>query len=110
MWKNLELYSDTYVKNSDNMIYKLTDFRQLQDSEIGFLFSMELVAGYDYINTDYNNVQGYVSKENFVEDVHSYDITFYPLAETLKEALEDNDFEIININDYTIHQFKGDVE
>jgi len=107
MWNNLELYSDTYVKNGDNMIYKLTDFRQLQDSQIGFLFSLELVAGYDYINPDYNNVQGYVSKENFVEDVHSYDVTFYPLSETLKEALSDNDFEIININDYTIHQFKG---
>lgn len=107
MWNKMDLYSDTHVKNSDNMIYKLTDFRQLQSSEIGFVVSMELVAGYDYISPDYNNVQGYVSKENFVEDVHYHDFTFYPLAETLTEALSDNDFEVIDINDYTIHQFKG---
>lgn len=107
MYNTLDFAGVSHVKNGDKLIYKLTSFRQLQSSEIGFLVSMELIAGYDYINPDYNNVQGYVSKENFVENVHSYDITFYPLAETLKEALSDNDFEVININDYKIHQFKG---
>jgi len=110
MWGTLDLYGTTYVKNSDKKLYKLTSFRQLQSTEIGFLFSLELVAGYDYISPDYNDIQGYVSKENFIEDIHNEDFTFYPLAETLKEALADNDYEVINIDDYKIHQFKGDTE
>ncbi|AIF72148.1 hypothetical protein LD11_gp272 [Bacillus phage Riley] len=101
------LRGELHVISENKFIYKVESYRQLESSEIGFLYNLELVAGYDYINPDYSNVQGYVSKENFVENIHLEQITFYPMSETLAEALDDNGYKVININDYKIHQFKG---
>lgn len=101
------LRGELHVISEDKLIYKVESYRQLDSSEIGYVYNLELVAGYDYINPDYSDMQGYVSKENFVEDIHLEQITFYPMSETLTEALEDNGYKVININDYKIHQFKG---
>lgn len=101
------LRGELHVISEDKLIYKVESYRQLDSSAIGFVFNLELVAGYDYIDIDYSDMQGYVSKENFVEDIHLEQITFYPLTETLTEALEDGGYTAININDYKVHQFKG---
>lgn len=100
----------TSIKNSihvlhaeDNLIYRIDSLRELGSSGLGFLYTLELVAGYDYINPDYSNAQGYVGKDNFVDDVHSVDFTVYPLEESLGERLKEEGFEVINIKDYTIH-------
>lgn len=102
------LRGELHVISADKkFIYKVESYRQLDSSEIAFLYNLELVAGYDYINPDENDVQGYVSKENFVENVHLEQMTFYPMSETLEEVLNFNDYTVININEYKIHQFKG---
>ncbi|AEW47314.1 hypothetical protein BCB4_0081 [Bacillus phage B4] len=101
------LRGELHVISEDKLIYKVESYRQLDSSAIGFVFDLELVAGYDYIDIDYSDMQGYVSKENFVEDIHLEQITFYPLTETLTEALADGGYTAININSYKIHQFKG---
>jgi len=95
------------INEEEKMIYKVESYRQLDSSEIGYLYNLELIAGREYINPDYSDAQGYVTKEAFVESVHLEQIAFYPLSETLTEALEDNGYTVININNYKIHQFKG---
>jgi len=97
----------THVINEDKLIYEIVSYTQLQSSDICFLYNLELVAGYDYINPDYNDIQGYVSKENFIEDIHFEQFTFYAMSESLTEALTDHGYKVIDINDYKIHQFKG---
>ncbi|QVW28894.1 putative replicative DNA helicase [Bacillus phage SWEP1] len=101
------IHTTTHVINEDNLIYEITSFRQLQSSDICFVYNLELVAGYDYINPDYSDIQGYVSKENFVDDIHFEQFTFYAMSESLTEALNDHGYKVVNINDYKIHQFKG---
>ncbi|UNA01668.1 putative replicative DNA helicase [Bacillus phage vB_BcgM] len=101
------LRGELHVITENKLIYKVESYRQLESSEIGFLYNLELVAGREYINPDYSDAQGYVSKEAFVENIQLEQITFYPTSETLTEALDDNGYTVININDYKIHQFKG---
>lgn len=107
MYETMELRGELHVINGDNLIYKLTGFNQIDSTAIGFSYNLELVAGYEYIDADNSNVQGYVSKEAFTDEVQWDMITFYPLIETLAEALADSDYTPVNINSYKIHQFKG---
>lgn len=97
---------EIYVINSDKMIYKIESVREIDGNEYGLVYTLELVAGYDYIDTDYSDKQGFVSAEGFVDDVQVDWITVYPLSESLGERLKEQDYTVININDYKIHQFK----
>lgn len=107
MFRTVELVGKVFVMNNDRLIYKLTGFNQIDCEDIGFSFNLELVAGYEYINPDYSDTQGYVTNEAFTEDVQWDTFTFYPLSESLEDAISDSGYEVINITDYKIHPFKG---
>ena len=100
--------ADIYVMIEKRSIYKVVNYRQVDSKEHGLVYMLELVAGYDYINPDYSDVQGFVSKEGFEEAVQWYSFTVYPLDETLRGRLAEEGFKVINIKDYTIHPFKGE--
>ena len=68
MSRRVALENSMYVMGG-KMIYEVVDFEYFQSNEIYLYFNLELVAGWDYINPDYNDVQGFVSKENFVSEV-----------------------------------------
>ena len=95
------ILNDLYVMNEDKMIYKVSfdrDSRDLKwtlENANRVNITLELVYGIDYINPDENDVQGYVGKESFTEDVH-YDYTsVYLFDETLKEVLESEGYKIL---------------
>lgn len=87
-----------YVKNEDNLIYCLEYF-EVYDKSNNFILNLNLVAGWDYINPDISNEQGYVPANRFVEDVQLESITCYFLTEGINECLEDNGYEILNAED-----------
>ncbi|ADH03331.1 gp185 [Bacillus phage W.Ph.] len=101
-----ELYA---INEEETMIYKLESFNQMSMSkDFGLSVDMELVAGYDYVSPDYNNRMGWVSKEGFVDDSHNETFTFYPMVETLKEALEEAGFKPLStIEGIKVHPFGG---
>jgi hypothetical protein len=88
--------SKIYVKNDDKMIYEVEYKRLVDSTQLCHLYSLTLIAGYDYINPDENDVQGYVKADRFIDDVQYYNITVYPLDETLKDSLENEGYEIID--------------
>lgn len=95
-----------YVLNEDKFIYKIEEFRQLSSIEPCFSYELDLVAGHDYIEPDYSDKQGYVSKEAFTSSVQSDDVTVFPLSETLTDRLKEEGYIIINIDNYKIHPYK----
>lgn len=101
-----ELYA---INEGETMIYKLESFNQLGMSNgFGLSVDMELVAGYDYVEMDYSNKQGWVSKEGFIETTHNETFTFYPFVETLAEALKEAGFkQLSTIASIKIHPFAG---
>lgn len=84
-----------YVMNEDSkLVYKVGEYETYHDSE-GIHIHLELVAGWDYVKPDENDVQGWCSADNFVEDVQ-YEMVFqYFLVEGMKEALQENGYTVL---------------
>lgn len=100
----IQLRTQVHVINEEKYIYKISQFRELQSSELGFTYDLDLVAGYDYINPDENDIQGFVSAENFTDEVQGDILTVYPLSESLGERLEESGYKVIDITKYKIHK------
>ena len=84
-----------YVINEDaKLVYMVSEYETY--SGVTYLgINLELVAGWDYVNPDYNDVQGWCPADRFVEDVQFESITQYFLKESMEEALEANDYTIL---------------
>ena len=90
-----------YVQDEDNkLVYKVCDY----DAYNNYItWSLELVAGWDYINPDYTDQQGWVSNNNFVQDVQFITVLQYMLEESFKEAVETNGLTVMeNFNEANI--------
>ena len=107
MWETLKFNANIHVINEEKRIYKIvsTEERMCSD-DIILSFNLELVAGYEYINADESNAQGYVSKEAFLENVQWDSFTVSPLTESLGGRLEEEGYKVVNIKDYKIHQYQ----
>ena len=88
-----------YVTDADEkLVYKVGEYETFSGHD-AIHIHLELVAGWDYVNPDYNDVQGWCPADRFVDDVQTEIIAQYFLVEGMKEALEANDYTILkNIN------------
>ena len=84
-----------YVVNADDkLVYKVGEFETFGNVDY-IMVELELVAGWDYVNPDYNDVQGWVGAERFVEDIQFEYVTQFFLVEGMKEAVEANGYTIL---------------
>ena len=84
-----------YAKNDNNLIYE-TQSINTYDGYDWLEINLVLVAGYDYINPDENDIQGYVKANKFIEDVQTETVIQYFLTEGMKDSLNDNGYEILD--------------
>ena len=82
------------INNDEKLVYKVGEFETYSNCE-AIHIHLELVAGWDYVNVDYNDVQGWCPAENFVEDIQNEIISQYFLVEGMKEALEENGYTVL---------------
>lgn len=87
--------SKIYVRNNDNLIYIVESVTSYNNGCDYMQVNLKLVAGIDYINPDENNMQGWCSANNFVEEVQEDSINQYFIKESMVEALENNDYTIV---------------
>lgn len=90
----LEGYKFYVVNEDEKLVYKVGEFETYGNTNY-ILIELELVAGWDYVNPDYNDVQGYVPADRFVEDIQYEYVTQYFLEEGTKEALEQNGYKVL---------------
>lgn len=84
-----------YVTNDDGkLVYMVKEYETYSNSS-AIHIHLELVAGWDYVNPDYNDVQGWCPSDRFVEDVQHEFVSQYFLKEGMEEALEQNDYIIL---------------
>ena len=83
-----------YVVNEDKLVYKVGTF-EAYDGYDTLHFNLELVAGWDYINPDMNDIQGWCPAERFIEDVQSEIVIVYMMEESVKKSFEANDYIIL---------------
>ena len=98
-----ELNSEIYVRNEEKLVYRLY---ATELHETTMYLHLELVAGWDYINPDLNDVQGWVAADRFTEEVQSEHLVCYILNESIKECLWANDFEVIKGNPLELQEDK----
>ena len=95
-----------YAVSEDSFIYEVSFDRELSSREHCLSYNVEMIAGYDYINPDENDLQGYVTPDRFNHNGISA-LTLFPLSETLTERLADEGLRVIeNISEYKIY-YKG---
>ena len=90
----LENYKFYVVDEDEKLVYKVGEFETFSDYE-AIQIHLELVAGWDYVNPDENDIQGWCPANRFVEDVQTETVIQYFLQEGMKEALEDNGYTIL---------------
>lgn len=95
MKKYLENYK-FYVQDDDKKIYEVGSF-EVYDGYKSIHLNLELVAGWDYVNPDYNDIQGYVPADRFIDDVQCETVIQYFLEESATEALESDGYYIITL-------------
>ena len=84
-----------YVMNeAEKLVYKVGEYETYYGHD-ALHIHLELVAGWDYVNPDYNDVQGWCPADRFVEEVQTEIIAQYFLVEGMKESLEANDYTIL---------------
>lgn len=84
------------VKSDDSLIYKveIDSPRALDSKSPCLLYDLELMCGYDYIDPDWSDIQGWVSPNMFTDGVQSDNVIVY-WDESLKDRLEEEGYEII---------------
>jgi len=100
------LRKSIYVINEDKMIYRVESFSEMDSNSYGLCYTLELVAGYDYVNPDVNDIQGFIEAKNFVEEAQAEWLTVYPMEESLGERLKEEGYKVIDIENITIHKYK----
>lgn len=81
-----------YAKSDSKLIYEVTVGNKYDDI---MELNLTLIGGWDYIDPDFSDTQGYVSSKHFIEDVqHEYCGCSY-WNESIKECLKDNGYEIL---------------
>ena len=89
----MEINKKIYVQNADKFIYKVADLELRADGWANIW--LDLVCGIDYINADEGNALGYVSKENFVEEIEHEFISCDMMNESITQALEYHGFTVV---------------
>lgn len=84
-----------YVQNEDKLVYK-TESIEVYDRYDSLHINLTLVAGWDYVNPDMNNIHGWCPANRFVEDVQTETVIQYFIEESMKESLEANNYEVLN--------------
>lgn len=88
-----------YVTNLDKFVYEVGIKKFNGDFE--WLITLNLVAGWDYISEE-SDIQGYVDKYYFVEDLHYEDLILYPLQENVIERLSEEGYKIVKLEDLNL--------
>lgn len=84
-----------YVENEEEkLVYKVSTYETFSDYTY-LQVNLELVAGWDYVNPDENDVQGWCPADRFTEDVQFEIVNQYFLKEGMEEALKANDYTIL---------------
>ena len=90
----IEFTKQVFVESDEKLIYKIKDI-EVFGNGIAYIH-LELVCGYDYIDPDTSDIQGYVDKSLFVEEVQDETVSCDILTESLLEALNDMGYRVKN--------------
>lgn len=84
-----------FVKNDNALVYKVESM-EIYDGYNSLRLNLVLVCGWDYINPDENDIQGWCKADRFIEDVQYEQEICYIMEESVTECLESNGYIILD--------------
>lgn len=84
-----------YVINENKMVYEVQSYQTYGGGNYATI-DLQLVAGWDYIDPDNSNAQGWVNADRFVEEVQDDSVSWHLIHESMIEALSGNDYYLID--------------
>ena len=90
----LEKHKFYVVNDTEKLVYEVNNFETYGDADF-ISIELELVAGWDYVNPDENDIQGWVPADNFIEDIQFEYVSQYLIKEGMEEALQENGYTIL---------------
>lgn len=87
-----------YVANDENnMIYEVKLSHTVAKGKNSYsVYNLYLVAGFDYVDPDWSDKQGFVKNDRFIDDAQLETIVHYFVIESLEESLEESGYSIID--------------
>ena len=96
-----------FIVKRDGLIYEVTSPEVFCTKSMYLIYKLNLICGFDYVNPDENDLQGWVDSSRFTEHVQSEDVLVLS-DESLTDRLKEENFEIIK-NLPKIHTIKKEV-
>lgn len=90
----LENHKFYVVDETEKLVYKVGEFETYGNADF-ITVELELVAGWDYVNPDENDIQGWVGADRFVEDIQYEYVNQLFLVEGMKEALDYHGYTVL---------------
>lgn len=84
-----------YIQNEDKFIYEVNAFN-VYDGYDSMRFETKLLAGWDYINPDENDLQGYVPADRFREEIQEEEHIVYIMQESVNEYFKSDGWKILS--------------
>ena len=83
-----------YVETDDKLVYKVKSM-EIYDGYNSLRLNLALISGWDYVNPDKNDVQGWCPADKFAEDVQDVQEFCYIMEESVTECLESGGYKIL---------------
>ena len=84
------------VTDTDGEMAYVVSYKIANNDSATIELEIYLMAGWDYIDPDTSDQQGWVLPNRFIDDSRYHTIPCYIEEESIKEALEENGFKIID--------------
>ena len=78
----------------DKMVYTVGYKIDNNDTDYIYL-ELNLYRGWDYISPDDNDIQGWCTSDNFIDEVQNENFICYIINESIKECLTDNGYVLV---------------
>lgn len=95
-----------FLVKKDGLIYEVKVPSVICSTDMSLIYNLALVCGFDYIDPDNNDLQGWVDASRFTSHVQDEDILVL-FDESLSDRLKEEGFEIIK-NLPKIHVLKSE--
>lgn len=89
------------ISEDGELVYSATPGQIVKTSnplDTNIIWDLTLVGGKNYVDVDdkYNNKQGVIEPDNFIEDVQTEQFSQYIVQESFKQAAEANGYKLVN--------------
>lgn len=84
-----------FIVKKDGLVYEVKQPKVFCIDKMSLIYELNLICGFDYINPDNNDIQGWVDASRFTKESQSEDILVL-YDESLLDRLNEEGFKVLD--------------